>query len=169
MSVRWVRAWPVTGAPAGQHVADSMERVSVGGGNYLPVLEELAGQDSVLVAWDIAVSREDVARFTLFAKQTPGRVRVAPYRLYKPSTGLDRPVWPPRVAARPSPGWVTSADEACDLFPLGMVYLPGAVTAEYASHPRESSPDLAFARWHHVSGLGPVPVTWDVKPVHVHY
>jgi hypothetical protein len=135
--------------------------------NYVPVLEQLDG-DTVIAEWDIAVSREDIGRFTLFCQAAPELVRVAPYRLYPRSTNLPEPVWAHRRVGR-NPPWIAENEPVCDLFSFGLVYLPHAVVSKYLATNPETTGDALFSQWHHGQGLGPVPVAWDVRPTHLHY
>jgi hypothetical protein len=148
-------------------VVDGLPRIEMSGHNYLPVLEQLDG-DTVIVEWDLAVSREDTARFTAACQASPGRVRVAPYKLYPISTNLQAPVWAHRRVGR-NPPWITPADQECDLFGFGLAYLPHMIVKEYLETGPEVSSDALFSQWHHTVKLGPVPVCWDVQPVHLHH
>lgn len=164
--MKWVRTFPAE-IPAGRgHVVDGLPRILMSGYNYVPVLERLGG-DAVIVEWDLAVSYEDRERFTGICEADPGRVHVAPYTLYPVSTSLPAPVFAHRRVGR-NPPWI-DCDEVCDLFGFGLVYLPHAVVRRYLATMPEVTGDAVFSRWHHGEGLGPVPVHWDVRPVHLHY
>lgn len=165
--MRWIRTWPERIPPGRSYVVDSLPRVIMAGHDYAPVLAGLDG-DTVIVEWDMAVSREDIARFTLFCQAEPGRVHVAPYKLYPVSTNLPGPVWAHRRAAGGHP-WIAEGMPYCDLFGFGLIYLPNAIVRKYLATDPGMVSDGRFSRWHHAAGLGPVPVHWDVRPVHLHY
>jgi hypothetical protein len=165
--VRWVRTWPAKIPTGRAHVADLLPRIEMTGYNYVPVLEQLDG-DTVIVEWDLAVSYEDRALFTAACLAEPDRVRVAAYRLYPRSTALPEPVWAHRRWGR-HPGWITEGEPFCDMFSFGLVYLPHAIVGKYLATGPEVTGDSIFSQWHHDQGLGPVPVAWDVQPVHLHY
>ncbi len=165
--MRWVRTWPAVIPPARSYVTDHLPRITMWGYNYVPVLAQL-GDDAVIVEWDLAVELADIERFTKACQAEPDRVRVAPYRLYPRSTNLPGPVWAHRRVGR-NPPWITEADAECDLFSLGLVYLPHAVVKQYLGTGPEVTSDARFSQWHHAEGLGPVPVAWDVRAVHLHY
>lgn len=165
--MRWVRTWPER-IPAGRsYVVDGLPRIEMSGHDYAPVLGQLDG-DTVIVEWDLAVSREDMDRFTSICEFAGGRVRVAPYVLYPVSTGLPEPVWAHRHVGR-NPAWIKTGDLSCDLFSFGLVYLPHAIVKRYLETDPGVAGDARFSQWHHAAGLGPVPVCWDVRPVHLHY
>ncbi len=132
--------------------------------------------DLVVLEWDIAVSKEDLE---LFCETVHGsdRVQVAPYNLYPesdprlPSAGISAH----RVVTHPTT-WATrhvkSSDWECDLFGLGLAYLPRDVIAGYIADPNPADPrmtDANLSMWHYRQRLGPVPILWQVRPVHLHY
>jgi hypothetical protein len=163
----WVRTFPAEIPPGRGYVVDDLPRITMTGYNYVPVLEQLNG-GTVIAEWDIAFSPEDRARFDQACGADPERVHVAPYRLYPRSTNLPEPVWAHRRAGC-LPPWIGEDEPVCDLFGFGLVYLPAAVVRRYLSTGPEVTGDAIFSQWHHDAGLGPVPVHWDVRPVHLHY
>jgi hypothetical protein len=143
--VRWVRTWPAD-IPAGRsYVVDDLKRIVMDSYNYVPVLEQLDG-DTVIIEWDLAVSFEDKGRFT----------------------ALREPVWAHRMPHR-LPPWITEADQECIWFSFGLVYLPHMIVTRYLATGPEVTGDALFSQWHHAQGLSPVPVHWNVRPVHLHY
>jgi hypothetical protein len=166
----WVRTFPAEIPPGRGYVVDELPQVTMTSYNYVPVMERLArvDGDAVIVEWDIAFSPEDREAFDAAIAVDPQRVHVVPYRLYPRSTNLPEPVWAHRAVGR-LPPWITEQDQACDLFSFGLVYLPAAVVRWYLSTGPEVTGDAVFSQWHHDAGLGPVPVHWDVRPVHLHY
>lgn len=165
--MRWVRTWPERIPPGRSYVVDGLPRIEMSGHDYGPVLAQLDG-DTVIVEWDIAVSAEDKARFEDFCLMTPGKVQVAPYRLYPVSTNLPWPVWAHRLNWK-NPPWIVQGEPYCDLFGFGLVYLPHAVVGSYLVTDPGVVSDARFSQWHHAAGLGPVPVHWDVRAVHLNY
>lgn len=168
--MRWVRTWPAK-IPVGRaYVSDLLPRIEMADYKYVPVLEQIvvAGEDTVIIEWDLAVSLEDRERFTITCAADPDRVHVAAYPLYPVSTGLPEPVWAHRKVGR-NPAWITKGEPWCDLFSFGLVYLPHAIVSKYLATAPEVSSDDLFSRWHHREGLGIVPVHWNVTPVHLHY
>jgi hypothetical protein len=165
--VRWVRTWPAK-IPVGRaYVSDLLPRIEMADYNYVPVLEQL-DEDTVIVEWDVAVSFEDRERFTKICAADPYGAHVAPYRLYPVSTALLEPVWAHRRLGR-NPPWINERDSACDLFAFGLVYLPHQIVQHYLATKPEVTGDAIFSKWHHDVKFGPVPVHWDVRPIHLHY
>ena len=139
-------------------------------GDYLPVLSQLE-QDTVVVEWDIAVSREDIAVFTAACEAEPSRVRVAPYRIYLQSADGLVARWAHQSAyfRRESRWFISEGEPECRWFGLGLVYLPLAVVRAFIeSDPVRPVTDTSFSVWHH-DAFGLVPVEWPVRPVHLHY
>jgi hypothetical protein len=81
---------------------------------------------------------------------------------------LPEPVWAHRRVGR-HPAWIKDGELTCDLFGFGLVYLPHSIVGKYLATAPETTGDALFSQWHHAQGLGPVPVSWDVRPVHLHY
>jgi hypothetical protein len=165
--VRWVRTFPLDIPPGRSYVVDDLPRMLMSGYNYVPAFKRLDG-DTVIAEWDIAFTAEDRDRFTAACEAEPGRVHVAPYRLYPVSTGLPEPVWAHRAAGR-LPAWISEDDEACDLFSFGLVYLPAEIVCRYLATMPETTGDAIFSQWHREQIGVRVPVHWDVRPIHLHY
>jgi len=157
-------------------VVDSIERLVIDNHDYRPLASV---EDSiVLLEWDVAVAQEDLRTFAAVAREDPGRVLVAPYRIYADTYGLPADIWAHRhwdgtgsgtvtpTGARP----VASGDPTCNLFGLGMIWLPRALVRRfvedaYATH----FGDKEFSMWHYARVARQVPICWDVRPVHLHY
>jgi hypothetical protein len=77
-------------------------------------------------------------------------------------------VWAHRVVSR-NPPWVNEWDDWCDWFSFGLVYLPHALIREYLTSEPDTTGDTLFSQWHYRAGHGPVPIHWDVRPIHLHY
>ena len=174
--MRLLRSWPNRVPPGRNHVVDDIERLIISNHCYRPLGD--IDDDVLLLEWDIAVDIEDLYRFADVARRAPHRVLVAPYRLPDRMYGLPAPVWAHRrwdgtgtgtvspVGAKP----VETGDPTCDLFGLGMVYLPRALIHGYLRSGWSSHfGDVEFSMWHHVEVGQPVPITWDIRPVHVNY
>lgn len=159
-------------------VEDQFPRCYVMNYDHAP-LEEFK-DDIVLLEWDIAVARDDLETFCWTASHTPGRVMVAPYRLYPRSLPELPPegVYAHRQVTN-SVTWLTryatTADSVCDLFGFGMVYLPHELIRAYLEAAEKGKTldhrmtDANFSLWHYQQKLGPVPINWAVKPVHLNY
>jgi hypothetical protein len=171
--VRLIRTWPRT-IPTGRtgYVVDNVERLVIHGYDARALADLQA--DLIVLEWDIAVSKEDLERFAAQARADPGRVLVAPYRLYpEANRGLREAIW----AHRREPGNipVTPADQICHRFGFGMAYLPRALLEAFtgdwlARNPYGNLTDETFSGWHYRNAADPdVLICWDVRPVHLHY
>ncbi len=170
--MRLIRTWPAEIPPGRSgYVVDGIERLEVRGYDA----RRLAGlgDDVLLLEWDVAAAKEDLAVFAAAARSTPGRVRVAPYRLYpEANPGLGGPIW----AHRREPGNVpvTPDDPVCHRFGFGMVYLPQVLLEAFAkgwlaANPLGNLTDETFSGWHYRTQDPDVPICWEVRPVHLHY
>lgn len=170
----WLRSWPLE-EPAGRpRVIDDLPRLLI-------VRHDLATDPTLyriqrgfcLLEWDVAVSLEERRLFELLVAGDPEVVHVAPYRLYPCSTGLREPVWAHR-AGRRGERWISEEEPTCDHFGFGMVYLPWRLVDRFlAAGPPPSQiswfNDSNFSLWHAASIRHPVPVHWQVRPVHLRY
>lgn len=137
--------------------------------DYGPILAQLE-QPTVLIEWDLALTYEDRQRFTRVAEIEPDLVQVAPYKLYPCSTALARPVWAHRAIGRDGQyRWLDYQEAWCDLFSFGLVYLPGGLGPAYVEACPGRASDTTFSQWHHKAIGKPVPVHWNVRPVHLNY
>lgn len=171
--MRIIRSWPAT-IPAGRaYVHDEHERLVIDDHDYHSL--DSIDDDILLLEWDIAVGREDLAEFAARAAAAPGRVLVAPYQLYFYASQRERaPVWAHRrYEGTPETGTlrhVTPADESCHLWGLGMTYLPRHVVRAFLdAYPDVHFSDTSLSGWHYRNVEQDVPVTWDIRPVHLHY
>lgn len=176
-----MRSWP-RAIPAGRvgYVVDDAPRMEMEAHDYRRGGLADVGDDLLLLEWDIAVSKEDLALFARRARQQSDRVLVAPYPIYGDRyPQLMAPwIWAHRhwggeprgrvgaVGAYP----VSTGDPTCNLFGLGMVYLPrdviaGFFAADYANH----CGDVEFSQWHYRHVAEQVPICWDIRPVHLNY
>lgn len=179
-SPRWLRSWPDRVPADRAYVADQLPRLVISDYDYAPLAN--LNEDVVVIEWDMAISREDMQRFTVAARRQPDRVLVAPYTLYQPQ--------PPHLAHRQAlpqgSRWLRYLEPTCDYFGFGLVYLPHELVRAFLAAPapeRGREPwvplgdygdtrlhDQTFSVWHHYrSGQPPVTIAWDVRPVHLHY
>ena len=192
--MRWIRSYPAT-IPAGRaFVIDALPRLGLTDYDYTPL--GAIDDDICLLEWDMAASAEDIATFTEHARARPNAVCVAPYRLYRPSVA-EAPtagVWAHRrvtdeplfaSGARPGERWVFEGEPEADYVGFGLIYLPRDLIRAFlsAAAPERGRPmnvpigeyadkrftDSTFSAWHHRQGYGPVPITWAVRPVHLHF
>lgn len=174
--MRLIRSWVPSVPPGRSHVVDAVERWVIDNHDYRPMFERV-DDDLLLLEWDIAVSKEDLCVFAALAGKEPGRVLVGPYRIYYEHL-LDGPVWAhrrwngePAGMAHPQGATpVGDGDPTCNLFGLGMVYLPRDVMrACAAARWSNAIGDVQFSMWHYLHVEREVPIAWDVHPVHLNY
>lgn len=173
--MKLVRSWP--GRPPAGHpcVIDDATRLINDEYDYQEL--GLFGDDILHLDWDMAVHREDLIRFAAMAREDPGRVLVAPYRIYPDSRrGLHEPLWAAKRYEAGGMRYVREGEPTCHIFGFGMVYLPGALIArflaEFASEleaGRVKLDDVAFSGWHHKNVEPEARIAWDVRPVHTNY
>lgn len=170
--MRLLRTWPHR-IPQGRSgwVEDDIERVVIRGYDARALVD--VQDDVLLLEWDIAVSKEDLAHFAEHAATAPAAVLAAPYRLYpEGNPGMVAPIWAPRTMPGNVP--VTEGQPACHYFGFGMVYLPATLLREFAdtwltNNPSGNLTDETFASWHYRTQPPEVPICWHVRPVHLHY
>lgn len=133
----------------------------------------------LLLEWDVAVAKEQLLAFAARARVEPHRVLVAPYALYGyGAMGLPEPLWAHRHWDG-GDGWSVSVasatplrtgDPACQLFGLGMIYLPRALVRRFLEEGWAAHfGDVEFSTWHYRRVRHDVPVDWQCRPVHVNY
>lgn len=172
--MEWIRTYPRGGRCGIQRadrswIIDHTCRPIEMDRDYRPVLAELRA-DSVIMEWDIAASCEDRARFAAACLESPGQVRVAPYRVYPVSTGLARSEWVHRrLTVNGGQRWVDEGEASCDWFGLGMTYLPLQLARRCLAETVGYLDDAAISRWHCEAVAAPVPIDWSCRPVHLHY
>jgi hypothetical protein len=155
-------------------VVDTVERLVIESFGYQTL--DQVDDDVLLLEWDIAIDREGLEQFVEHIHDEPNRVLVAPYRLYYPD--LPEPVWAHRLWNGEPVGelhpagctFVSEDDRSCNLFGLGMTYLPkqiirGAIEAR----PANRLGDTELSMWHYRHVAKEVPICWDVRPIHLHY
>lgn len=129
--------------------------------------------DVLLIEWDLAIEREALDRFIEQIEAEPDRVHTAPYRIYSPTeraVTLPKPFWVGRVyeAGEQTMRQVDEDDPVCHTFGLGLTYMPCKIIREFLDHWPGHFSDLSFSGWHY-RRYGPVPIAWDVRPIHLHY
>lgn len=174
--MRLIRSWPAVIPDGRAHVVDDVERLVIDNHDYTSLAT--VDDDVLLLEWDMAVSKEDLLRFARMARtRYTGRVVVAPYRVYYEEM-MQTPVWAHRtwngepvgmanpVGARP----VVEYAPVCNLFGLGMVYLPAGLVRRFV-HDRYAARcgDVEFSMWHYRNVAPEVPILWTIRPVHLHY
>jgi hypothetical protein len=134
------------------------------------------GDDVLLLEWDIAIGKYELERFAARARAESGRVRVAPYPIYRSTlslVGLGRSVYPFRLYNEGdySMRWCTPDDATCHMFGLGVAYLPQQLIKGYLAddYPGVFN-DVAFSGWHYRNAeYRDVPIDWDCPAVHLNY
>lgn len=186
--MRLLRSWPAK-IPEGRtgYVVDGLPRQVVDLYDIRSIGE--IGDAVLLLEWDIAVGKDQLRLFIEHVQEAPKRVLVAPYRIYPEMTpGLAKPVWVHRrfVVGAAMPGTyvqirgdnclpVEDDEPFCHLFGFGMTYLPehlirGFLDDHIARNPNSAFADHLFSEWHFHHAEDPeVPITWDIRPVHLHY
>ena len=171
-----IRSFPKTVPPGRAYVQDDLPRFEMETYDYRGLADQFPDVDLLLLEWDIAVDKDGIERFVAQCEAEPGRVRVAPYRLWAPtgsSEPLDSPPWAHRAYHYPevkaSCRHVDEDEPVCHLFGLGMVYLPRDVLRHYSDVAPGHFSDGSFSAWHANTVSLETPISWDVRPVHLHY
>lgn len=172
--MKLLRSWPANVPDGRAYVVDQMPRIVMDNYDYR-VLGDV-DDDVLLIEWDLAIGKEDLAAFAARAAAAPQRVLVAPYRLYHYASNRDRtaPIWVHRrYIGTPETGTlvhVQEGDPTCNLWGLGMTYLPRDLIRRFlAAWPALTVSDGSLSGWHHRNVEPDVPITWDIRPVHLHY
>jgi hypothetical protein len=158
--VKIIRTFPDDGGPEGRsYVQDDLEKL------YTRPFD-ISGlkqyhDDIVLLEWDIAVSRLDLARFTANAKgDWPV---VAPFLDRRSERYMHWRKEPVGYRA------IRKDEPTCDLFGFGMVYFPEWVIRDYPMGYGNSNTmtDGNLPRWLQEQEQRPVPVDWTITVVHL--
>lgn len=174
--MRLIRSWPDRIPEGRSYVVDDIERLVISRHDYKPLAA--VDDDVLLLEWDMAVGQEDLRRFADRAAESPDRVLVAPYVIYADTYGLPSDVWAHRHwdgtgAGTISPTGaipVATGDPTCNLFGLGMCYLPRELVRRFAALSWSSHfGDTEFSMWHYTHVAHDVQIMWDARPVHLHY
>lgn len=163
----WVRAWPDHPPPGRNFVIDKMQRVPVDGYDYSR-LAEVNDEGVCLLDWDIAMSPEDMMAFEYRASTDPSLVRVAPYQLWHmPRRYGEWAVYGENWKPLGQGEWWS-----CIYFGFGVTYLPPGIVSECLAtreNKGEALTDCEFSTWYKQWRNVPVPVEWDLRPIHLHY
>ena len=170
--MKLIRSWPAHPPEGRARVDDGIERLINDKYDYR-VLGDI-GDDVLLLEWDIAVGRDELARFAERAQENPDRVIVAPYPIYRSTIGLRdavRPVWPMRryEQGELTMRYVQPTDTHCHIFALGMTYLPAAIVKAFLADCPGHFNDVSFSGWHYRNITQEVPIAWDCPAVHLNY
>jgi hypothetical protein len=156
--------------------------------SYWPLFEQVT-ENFCLIEWDMAISLEDRQLFEKYCREQPDRVHVAPYRSYAYRNSYQIYEYMHRTSHK---FFVEEGEPYCFYFGFGLIYLPLAMVKDYMADceaervvetdwqvPFKLYPgpmrggatnDCSFSYWHATStNMEPVPVHWDVRPVHLHY
>lgn len=172
--MRLIRSWPEKVPEGRSYVVDQLERLVMKDYDYHCL--ESVDDDVLLLEWDLAIGRDELARFAERAKASPDRVLVAPYPIYRSTLGLhdlSRAVYPFRLynPGNSSMRWCTPADPTCHTFGFGVTYLPRLLVKRYLA---DTGPamfnDVTFSQWHYLNADDrEVPIAWDCPAVHLNY
>lgn len=167
-----IRSWPAVIPPDRAYVVDTLPRFVMHDYSYRGLGDY--NDDILLIEWDMAISAEDLGRFKQHIAEDPTRVVVAPYRVYTPTTrNVPLPMGPKWVHRRYNDGeqsmrFVEEGEPTCHLWGLGVTYLPGKVIREFLDAWPGHFNDGAVSGWYY-RRYGEVEITWDVRPIHLHY
>jgi hypothetical protein len=178
--MRIIRSWPDPAPAAHARVEDDAPRLLNRDYDYSGLVQY---DDDVLhLDWDMAVHLADLEEFARRAKQHPDRVIAAPYLSYPTSlhegvrAGTPGPLWTALIfndEARSSARYVTGPEDlACHVSGFGMIYLPREMIAAHAKWCAGRGivfSDTSFGNWHQQTVAAWIPLTWDIRPVHLNY
>jgi hypothetical protein len=171
--MRIMRSFPEPGKipPGRAYVADDLEKlytpVDHGGRADFSGLRAVT-DDVILVEWDVAVDRANLARFAKLAEGRDWPVVAPHYKLgddgelhwvhFRRRGSEWRPVFP--------------GEWGCDQFALGLVFLPGGLLAgcprgdEWSPAAMNEGVIGRYLRGR--PDWRPVPIAWDITTVHLH-
>lgn len=156
-----IRSFPKTIPPGRAYVQDDAERFPMENYDYSGLAEFAAGEDVLLLEWDIAVSRHDLSMFAGRAHVAGDWPLVAPYLLDRAGS------WPHWRDEGGELRRIRQDEDDCDLFGLGLAFLPFWVISGFPRGQHMS--DGTLSRWlRTVPGWRPVPVDWGTRVVHLH-
>lgn len=180
--MRLIRSWPRRIPEDRNYVCDDIEKLVIDQHHYGSLID--ITDDVLLLEWDIAVAKEELLAFAERARETPDRVLVAPYTIYADRYNLPADIWAHRTW-NGLPGYsivpegatpVETGAPVCNLFGLGMIYLPHELVRGFRS-PKYGNEfgwanhfgDNEFSMWHYLNVEKDVPIMWEVRPVHLNY
>jgi hypothetical protein len=194
----YVRDWETSAENAGKTrrgiVWDpaQCEPVYIDNYNYWDFFTSGLDDDVIIIEMDMAVGYRDRRLFESYCQASPDTVHVAPYEHYGFKNAYERNGWVHRNTVNTS---IREGDGYCLFFGFGLVYLPlpmirdfvqairdGIIVKDDRDHdfclglryagtgePANFASDCTFSYWHATVVGAPVPVHWDVRPVHLHY
>jgi hypothetical protein len=174
--MKLLRSWPRTIPDNRSYVVDDIERLVIDNHHYGPLAD--IDDDVLLLEWDIACGQEELLQFASHARINPDQVLVAPYRIYADTYHLPCDIWAHRTWNGDGAGTVIphgaqpvrDGAATCNLFGLGMAYLPRAIHRTFASVAWSSQfGDTQFSMWHYQHVAQDVPIAWEVRPVHLNF
>lgn len=171
MNPVWYRSWPEAVPEGRAYVHDSLPRLVMRDCHYATVADNQPWPTEqpgwFMLEWDIALDRVERARFAEHALETPDRVLVAPYMVFKHRLGPK-----PRMVHRVLGSPISDGQKWCDTFGFGCIYFPQQVLERWwREMPYDRSSrwfnDVAFSTWYR-SKFGQTAVDWSVHPQHLH-
>jgi hypothetical protein len=172
-SLKWYRSWPIVVPEGRAYVQDGLPRLLMSDCDYNTVEGGWPDDEPgfCMLEWDVALDIKQRSGFAALAEETPEKPLVAPYiKNYRDAC----------VQIHRRMGFIPIEDGTpqTDYFGFGCIYLPRARVAEYkaamAHHSAEVQGqwcpkfnDTTFSQWHWQTH-GPVDVTWDFHPQHLH-
>jgi hypothetical protein len=165
--MRIIRSFPRTIPPGRAYVQDDYERFLMSNYDYTGLADQLAGDDCLLLEWDIAVSRHDVSMFIARAHPVSDWPMVAPYLLDRTGSWPHLRVLEDGKSTRR----IERGEPDCDLFGFGMVFFPNWVLRDHPRNFGNSSVtgDGTVPAWlRTLPHWKPVPVDWGTTVVHLH-
>jgi hypothetical protein len=167
------------------------EQIYIGNYNYWDFFNSGLDDDVIIIEMDMAISYTDRRRFEAYCREKPDIVHVAPYEHRQFKNVYEQAGYVHRNCVN---AFVRPGDEYCLYFGFGLVYLPlqmigqfvkaisdGVIVKDDRDHdfdlgmkyetgePANFASDCTFSYWHSTVIGDPVPVHWDVRPVHLHY
>lgn len=170
--MRVLRSWPAVVPANRNYVVDTLPRFVMQDYSYRGLGD--FNDDILLIEWDMAIGKEDLDTFKAHVAADPSRPLVTPYRVYtsttKPTKLPGGPKWVHRryTEGEQSLRFVNEGEPACHLWGLGVSYLPGRVIREFLRAWPGHFSDASLSGWYY-RNYGEVEITWDVRPVHLHY
>lgn len=170
--MKLIRSWPKEIPEGRSYVMDDIPRLVMSDFDYRCLID--VDDDVVLIEWDIAVGGEQLRTFMERALETPEKVRVAPYLLYRGGRrgGPQVPYYVHRVVQQSVKRWARPEDTHCQMFGFGLTYLPAHFVRGFVDHlrPQNQFNDSTFSRWHMLTAPNRnVPIDWDCHAIHLHY
>lgn len=173
--MRIMRAFPRPGEipPGRAYVQDDLERLytprsPLGNGDFAAVRD--ITEPLILVEWDVAIDRRELARFELMAEGRDWPMCGPHYKI-----GEGGHIHWVMFRETPAGGYRTvwRGEPDCDRFPMpGLLYLPGGLLADCPASDEGSDGVMnegTIGRYlRRRPDWRPYPIAWDIKMVHLH-